>query len=194
MAIHLGPWSPMASCSLPGQRAGGGPGLAPCRPYLTLLPVGLAVPPPLPGARWALTPPFHPCRSVLRRSVLCGAFPKVRGFPLPSPGVTRHRASVEPGLSSRPTRTEARIEGAQPSGHPLPAPRRWKRQGQVCEVVDGTFQSGKSSTGQRAASRSRCRTPAQCGDAPASNGKKRIRNARHTAMVGAHHAQLSGAP
>ena len=83
MAIHLGPRSPTASCGLPGQRAGGGPGLSPCRPYLTLLPVGLAVPPPLPGARWALTPPFHPCRSTLRRSVLCGAFPKVRGFPLP---------------------------------------------------------------------------------------------------------------
>jgi len=28
--------------------------------YLALLPVGLAMPPLLPAARWALTPPFHP--------------------------------------------------------------------------------------------------------------------------------------
>jgi len=29
-------------------------------PYSVLLPVGFAVPPSLPKARWALTPPFHP--------------------------------------------------------------------------------------------------------------------------------------
>jgi len=32
-----------------------------CRPYSVLLPVGFALPPPLPGARCALTAPFHPC-------------------------------------------------------------------------------------------------------------------------------------
>lgn len=32
-------------------------------PYSALLPVGFAVPPPLLEARWALTPPFHPCRT-----------------------------------------------------------------------------------------------------------------------------------
>jgi len=37
-----------------------------CRPYMVLLPVGLAVPRPLPAARCALTAPFHPCR---RRSL-----------------------------------------------------------------------------------------------------------------------------
>ncbi len=71
------------------------------RPYPTLLPAGLAVPLPLPETRWALTPPFHPCPR-RGRSVLCGAFPKVpspKGDP--SPGVTRRRASEEPGLSSR---------------------------------------------------------------------------------------------
>src|SRR5258706_6939050 len=31
------------------------------RPYLVLLPVGLAVPPSSPKARCALTAPFHPC-------------------------------------------------------------------------------------------------------------------------------------
>ncbi len=34
---------------------------APCHPYLVLLPVGFAVPRPLPSARCALTAPFHPC-------------------------------------------------------------------------------------------------------------------------------------
>src|ERR1700753_3885457 len=33
-----------------------------CRPYLVLLPVGLAVPPLLPETRCALTAPFQPCR------------------------------------------------------------------------------------------------------------------------------------
>jgi hypothetical protein len=32
----------------------------PRRPYSVLLPVGFALPPMLPCARWALTPPFHP--------------------------------------------------------------------------------------------------------------------------------------
>src|SRR5262249_44155631 len=50
----------------------------PCRPYSVLLPVGFAVPLPLPEARCALTAPFHPCRADTqraRRSVLCGTFP-----------------------------------------------------------------------------------------------------------------------
>jgi len=33
-----------------------------CRPYLVLLPVGLAMPPLLPEMRCALTAPFQPCR------------------------------------------------------------------------------------------------------------------------------------
>src|SRR3954449_6533557 len=47
----------------------GGPETAPrvaplCRPYSVLLPVWFALPLLLPGARWALTPPFHPCRGM----------------------------------------------------------------------------------------------------------------------------------
>src|SRR6266478_6862281 len=37
-----------------------------CRSYLVLLPVGFALPPPLPAARCALTAPFHPCRPPVR--------------------------------------------------------------------------------------------------------------------------------
>ena len=61
------------------------------RPYSVLLPVGFAVPPLLPVARWALTPPFHPCparvsaplahahpsRSKAGRFAFCGTFPGV---------------------------------------------------------------------------------------------------------------------
>jgi len=39
-----------------------GLGLLPRHPYSALLPVGFAVPLPLPEARCALAAPFHPCR------------------------------------------------------------------------------------------------------------------------------------
>ncbi len=46
-----------------------GGAFAPRRPYSVLLPVGFAMPFPLPGPRWALTPPFHPCRAARRPAV-----------------------------------------------------------------------------------------------------------------------------
>ena len=98
-------------------------------PYLVLLPVGLAVPRPLPCARCALTAPFHPCSSSplsgLRRSrplQACraaaaqaakagGFFSVALSLGSPPPDVIRHRISVEPGLSSRSFRPQ------RPSGH-----------------------------------------------------------------------------
>jgi hypothetical protein len=81
------------------------PGSLPRRPYSVLLPVGFAVPFPLPETRCALTAPFHPCRHPrgIRRSVLCGTFPGIRDAcaPLLPPDVIRHRMSMEPGLSSQ---------------------------------------------------------------------------------------------
>ena len=54
---------------------------APARPYSVLLPVGFALPPPLPGARCALTAPFHPCppagEPAAGRFAFCGTFPGV---------------------------------------------------------------------------------------------------------------------
>ncbi|TCS34267.1 hypothetical protein EDC15_104212 [Acetobacter aceti NBRC 14818] len=51
------------------------------RPYSVLLPMGFALPPPLPEARCALTAPFHPYLQPAnrpgRRSVFCGTFPEV---------------------------------------------------------------------------------------------------------------------
>jgi len=86
MAIHLGRPLPDASRDLPERRRRNAPGpRRTCRPYSVLLPVGFTVPPPSPGARCALTAPFHPCRAgpglegprPARRSALCGTFPGV---------------------------------------------------------------------------------------------------------------------
>src|SRR5215471_14276337 len=59
MAIPLGCVSPHTSRDRPGRRS---ERQITCRPYLVLLPVGLAMPPLLPEARCALTAPFQPCR------------------------------------------------------------------------------------------------------------------------------------
>src|SRR5690348_1285646 len=78
-----------------------------CRPYLVLLPVGLAKPFLLPGPRCALTAPFQPCRTF---RVLGGVISVALSLGLPPADVIRHRVSVEPGLSSRLL--------AKPRGHP----------------------------------------------------------------------------
>ncbi len=75
-AIHLGRRLPGASGSQPGRPPEDRGGF-PRRPYSTLLPVGFAVPLPLPVARWALTPPFHPGSCMHEWSDFCGTFPGV---------------------------------------------------------------------------------------------------------------------
>jgi hypothetical protein len=81
-----------------------------CRSYLVLLPVGFSLPPPLPAVRCALTAPFHPCRPPGMPRRAGGVFSVALSLGSPPPGVTRHRASVEPGLSSPRATAE--------SGHP----------------------------------------------------------------------------
>src|SRR5438105_3036889 len=75
MAIHLGRSSPNASRDRPERRRGRPARQrqsTACRSYLVLLPVGFALPPPLPAARCALTAPFHPCRPPPLRAVGLG--------------------------------------------------------------------------------------------------------------------------
>ena len=69
-------------------------------PYSVLLPVGFTMPPLLPVARWALTPPFHPYPGWILRSCRGGLLSVALSLRSPSPGVTRHRVPMEPGLSS----------------------------------------------------------------------------------------------
>jgi len=68
------------------------------RPYSVLLPVRFSVPCPSLGTRCALTAPFHPYRRARKRAG--GPFSVALSLGSPPPGVTRHRVSVEPGLSS----------------------------------------------------------------------------------------------
>ena len=79
----------------PGLGRGG----QPLVPYLALLRVGFAMRPLLPGARCALTAPFHPClcpsRAGHRRSALCGTFRR-----LATPGRYPAPCPAELGLSS----------------------------------------------------------------------------------------------
>ncbi len=71
------------------------------RPYSVLLPMGFTMPLPLPAARWALTPPFHPYPQAT--GIAGGLLSVALSLRSPSPGVTRHRVSAEPGLSSPAT-------------------------------------------------------------------------------------------
>ena len=88
---------PRPRAAYPQRLGRGGPPLA---AYLALLPLGFAVPLMLPPARWALTPPFHPCLCAgepgHRRFVLCCTFRRSNASP------RRYLAAcpVEPGLSS----------------------------------------------------------------------------------------------
>ena len=113
MTIPLGPPSPTGSGSQPGPHRAGEPwGCEPPRgPYLALLLAGLAVPPTLPPARWALTPPFHPCprAEAVGRSVSVAL-----SLGLPRAGVTRRHLSLESGLSS----TRCRAAAVRPSARP----------------------------------------------------------------------------
>ncbi len=81
-------------------------GLPAGRPYLVLLPVGFTVPLPLPGARCALTAPFHPSRpadfSAGRRFAFCGTFPGVApAGRYPAPYFRGARTFLPPARASR---------------------------------------------------------------------------------------------
>src|SRR5690242_20138165 len=86
------------------------------RPYSVLLPVGFAMPAPLPQPRCALTAPFHPypAKPKAKRG---GSFSVALSLGSPPPDVIRHRMSREPGLSSPaafrplPERPSGRLTG-----------------------------------------------------------------------------------
>ncbi len=127
-AIPLGRTSLHASRDQPGRRDGNVPVTAVARltgrPYSVLLPMGFTLPPLLPGARCALTAPFHPC--LRGRSRAGGLFSVALSLKSPSPAVSRHRIPVEPGLSS--TRAQTPAAAVRPSGKPgfgrKPKPRQ----------------------------------------------------------------------
>jgi hypothetical protein len=85
------------------------------RPYLVLLPVGFTVPSPLPATRCALTAPFHPDPQAHAWAPAGGLLSVALSLGSPPPGITRHRVSVEPGLSS-PERAPEGASRERPSG------------------------------------------------------------------------------
>lgn len=96
----------------PGGWPGNGLGSPPRRPYSVLLPVGFTVPSPLPGPRWALTPPFHPYPRMRGRFAFCGTFPEVAlagRYPAPC---FRGARTFLPGDLSVPAGAAVRPAGA----------------------------------------------------------------------------------
>ena len=101
------------------------------RPYSVLLPVGFALPSPLPATRCALTAPFHPYPSKPEggggRFDLCGTFPGVApAGRYPAPYVDGARTflpghlSVIAGAAARPTdaKIHAAFRGWRQAQHP----------------------------------------------------------------------------
>jgi len=68
-------------------------------PYLVLLRMGFALPPLSPGARWALTPPFHPCPHPNRAAG--GMFSVALSIASRRPAVSRHPALRSPDFPLR---------------------------------------------------------------------------------------------
>ncbi len=116
MAIRLERWSPSASRDLPGRRGG-----APLQAEPAAVPTrscsrrGLPCRPCRQG-RGALLPHRFTLTSAAPRRCEGGLFSVALSLRLPSPGVTRRRISMEPGLSS-PARKRT-PEPARPSDHP----------------------------------------------------------------------------
>src|ERR1043166_2325622 len=110
MVISLGWLSPATSRGLPAAQRPG-PGLA---AYLALLRLGVTVPRLLPGARWALTPPFHPYPLDKRAVCFLWPFPSPRG------------AQVLPGSVPSGARTflSTPLPPACRDHHALPPPAR----------------------------------------------------------------------
>ncbi len=95
--IYLGHRSPGGSCGPPGARCGGSP-LAPARPCSRW---GLSCRGRYRRARWALTPPFHPCLCGGRstgpeRAAIGGLFSVTLSVASRRPGFPRHRTLWSP--------------------------------------------------------------------------------------------------
>jgi hypothetical protein len=123
-----------------------------CRPYLVLLPVGLALPSLLPGMRCALTAPFHPCLALRPSAVcFCGAIPGVTpGGCYPPPCFRGARtfldASCEaPRPSGRLTRVEYRPEFVRASPPPEGYSNAHSTAAAACKAVVSKRGTGQSS-------------------------------------------------
>src|SRR5512133_1306245 len=112
--MHLGRALPRAS-SEPYPEAWGGPPFtrlaAGSPPYSLLHQVGFALPPPSPGARCALTAPFHPCHARLS-APFGGLFSVALSCGSPRPVVDRHPALWCPDFPRQPRGRRVRPDGS----------------------------------------------------------------------------------
>jgi len=143
MAIHLGRALPRASCNQPGRRSGNGPEdprlqrrpspsektCAFVPPLFGLAPGGVCRAAPVARTRGALLP--HPF--TLTREAAGGLLSVALSLGSPPPDVIRHRASMEPGLSSaRPHRAKSpHMSGRAAAIRPADITDRWGFRAQV---------------------------------------------------------------
>ena len=150
-AIPLGHALPHASRDLPGWPGRKRPRLPARHPYSVLLPVGFAMPPPLPAARCALTAPFHPYPAASRAFAdmpqrrdrwLGGILSAALSLGSPPPDVIRHRLSLEPGLSSQDAFRHLPCAAARPADRPYKGICRVKGNKKPGTEVPGFLNSG----------------------------------------------------
>ncbi len=156
--IHLRRALPRASCGLyPEARPGRSTPRVSARtpPYLPLHRVGFAVPRRSPGARCALTAPFHPCHARLA-APFGGLFSVALSCGSPRPAVGRHPALRCPDFPRR-TRSPTRSPGRLRRSEDNPAPPRRQTWG-------GASRGDTRSCRSRERARAR-KTPAAAGGA-----------------------------
>jgi len=96
-----GPARPWAACAGPGRmRLTRGYRTGRPAAYSVLHRIGFFVPPSLPSARWALTPPFHPYHPVARMAVCSLWHCPSRRLDAPLPPFRGESCPVVSGLSS----------------------------------------------------------------------------------------------
>lgn len=128
-------WTPVAGrLALPTRTAGPETSLetrAPRHPYSVLLPVGFTMPDPLPGPRWALTPPFHPYPyrpKPTRRFAFCGTFPGVTpAGRYPAPCFRGARTFLSGNLAVLPERPSSQLTLS-----------RWQHRGLWSRIITAT--------------------------------------------------------
>jgi hypothetical protein len=201
MTIHLGRPSPDASRDRPGRRRGNPPGPRPKTPGLPSL-LGLA-----PGGVYRAGPVAGAAVRSYRTLSPLPARPEGRAGGLlsvalslgsPPPGVTRHHASVEPGLSS-PRKRKAAI---RPSGRDLdmvarPAPSTGSPVGRIAPEPGRPPARPPHAEGRGvtwAQSQSRIAAVSASGAPSMQRGRKWRWNATSTARVAASISPVTASP
>jgi len=169
-AIHLGRRLPDASRDLPGRRRGDPPGVSRAAPIRSCSRWGLPCRPRRRGRGALLPHPFTLTPDRVRGGLLSVAL----SLGSPPPGITRHRVSVEPGLSS-PRRV-------------APLPRRDRPAVWRC-LLDGDTQAEVNFS----SARSRARVPLS-GSSATRPGRKWRWKATSAARVASSRTPLSGTP